>query len=1818
MPPRKNKGYSFTPDVDRSSDLSSLDDPPIENQQSDNNIPGLPAKPLEGKSDAINNHPNPSHTEAKETTGNSNPTSISPRDMFYLVSSFQKDCANTGYIPPFELRNLFKCLAEDKSIVPPPNLPDIPVSQLGINANKLPKTNFGNVGKPTSYDQNELTSSDVRYQTPFQKSTNCTVSPALQSVHDYAPAQRNISVGLHNDYFNTSDTTSPGENYITEIDEIDINSSERFNELRKADVKPHPIKHQYDGGDNVDSFEHMCLDVMLFFQTSKIRSNAMRIKYMAQAFAGRALQEYAALIGQAPPPSPSEILRHIRNLLPDNISHSARRELQHIKQGSSTIAVFDDRVRRVARRMRYCSLFDLAHYFFDGLNVEIAARISGRGIDPDYDHYDIIVIEASRAERELHIYNSRMRIGSQRNIARTALKPSNSGNISRNNSYDNSNYSRARPAPTSKPLKTNTPVKPLQCFNCRQPGHTYKDCPKPKTEFKKLGLNQIKALREDLESSLIEQSDDEASEDVSVDVGDHHTDHQTEVTEDTSSYQTAVNDDNFVNSMKVEALDLSSEEESDDFPLDVGLSSIRVEYTGAKAPKARAPKPRIEFESPARPAAVKNCLPFSLGKTTWDKYRYVRIPATVNDHPVICMIDTGSNANLISASVASLYNLPTKKLDEQLVIKLACQGTRSKCNEYAELPIVIEGRQYPIRMLVLNISENIILGTPFLHDYEVAVRLNPPGIQIDKLGRSIDTTRIQVQHIQSVESFPSALRESKRKTWINKFKPLTSGIPDSLPKFREVNHEIKLIDENKTIPHRRPRCSEAMYPLLQQKIDDYVKRGLWRKVAVESAPPLLAIPKPKIDGLKLRAVVDKRAVNDNTIKDLTPFPDQSIIRRDFARAKFRSKLDMTDAYEQVRVVPNHVNRTAFSTPTGCFVSEVIQQGDCNAPATFQRLMTTIFSEGIGSWIHVYLDDIFVFNQTLEEHEKCLQRVFDILYEQELYLSKDKVYFFTEDCECLGFKVDDQGIHPDPLKIRAILNWPEPTDAKDIMRFLGLVNYIINQVPLLSIRSAALSTLTHLDEKWRWGPVEIESFKAVKAAVERHLVLKPIDWIAAKDNSRMKVFVVCDACPSGVGAVMGQGPTWDKIVIADMWSARFSSTQSNYPTHQQELLAIVGALDKFEDQLMGRQFMVVTDHRSLEYFKRQPSLSPRQVRWYEFLSRFHFNIVYVKGHLNLVADALSRKYENKPRTDNDEYVDVDIKLEDTEDVDDAEVVNPLISNHIEATHDETDVERSNILINKIKTPQLKARVEDRSIEADQLANNQLPEELIFNPDDVSVADPGEQSEVQKLILQGYNEDKFFHKVVENEVSSRQFFTRKGDLIFHSPSGGNSVLAIPLVFLRGRSLRELIIDHFHVTGGHLGYNKTLDAVRRNFWWPSMVKEIDTFCKTCHVCAMTKVPPKAPDGLAHPLAIPRMPWEVVAMDFLGPFPPSNGNNYLWVIVCKLTNMVHLIPLTTSISAKVLAELYFQRIFPLHGLPNGIVSDRDSKFVSKFWSSLHKLLGTKLLMSSAYHPQTDGATERVNRTIGTILRGVVTSSQNDWYYKLPYVEFAINSSTSKSTGYSPFELNYGYVPASLRIVQSNVPFEGVRLFAEQAHQNLMQAHDSIIAARMDSAANVNRQRNPTPATYKPGTLVYFSTKNLQLPQGLARKLVPKYIGPFKIIKEYPNTSTFKLDFPSSMRIHPNIHASLLRPHIPNDDNLFPKRDSVWSYTLDLSKDQEYEVDSIIGHYYTQGKRKTLYFVVSWSTGEVTPEPLDLVNELEALDHYLELQGVTNPLDLE
>jgi hypothetical protein len=389
-------------------------------------------------------------------------------------------------------------------------------------------------------------------------------------------------------------------------------------------------------------------------------------------------------------------------------------------------------------------------------------------------------------------------------------------------------------------------------------------------------------------------------------------------------------------------------------------------------------------------------------------------------------------------------------------------------------------------------------------------------------------------------------------------------------------------------------------------------------------------------------------------------------------------------------------------------------------------------------------------------------------------------------------------------------------------------------------------------------------------------------------------------------------------------------------------------------------------------------------------------------------------------------------------------------------------------------------------------------------------------------------------------------KKGILYLANPIG-HAVICVPTTTKGGRHILELILDQSHSLVGHQGYRKVVDYVRKWFWWPTLAKDVKSFCDSCGHCQTTKVSTSRPQGLLHSLLIPHRPWSSIAMDFVGPFPKSKGFDFLMVIIDRLSSMVHLLPTNTTATVLDIAWLWLDNIVKLHRLPDSMVSDRDPRFVSRFWSELHRLIGVKLLKSTSYHPQTDGASERAVRMVSQILRSVVSANQSDWAQRIPMVEFAINSAISATTGFAPFEVNYSWNPTMITEIDiKDVRFKGVQQFAEHALETIDAIHDAIIASRIIQTHYANKSCREDPPLGV-GDLVYLSTADLNLPKGRANKLLPKFIGPYPIEAAWPETSTYTLTLPPELvnrRIHPKFHISRLRPHIKNDDTQFQNRE--------------------------------------------------------------------------
>jgi hypothetical protein len=398
------------------------------------------------------------------------------------------------------------------------------------------------------------------------------------------------------------------------------------------------------------------------------------------------------------------------------------------------------------------------------------------------------------------------------------------------------------------------------------------------------------------------------------------------------------------------------------------------------------------------------------------------------------------------------------------------------------------------------------------------------------------------------------------------------------------------------------------------------------------------------------------------------------------------------------------------------------------------------------------------------------------------------------------------------------------------------------------------------------------------------------------------------------------------------------------------------------------------------------------------------------------------------------------------------------------------------------------------------------------------------------------------------------------------------------------RVLQYYHDHPLVGHVGSEKTIELVKRDLYWPKMDEEIKLYVTTCHSCQKHKSSHQLPIGLLKPIEIPTQQWSHVSMDFIGPLPKSNGFDSIAVVVDKLTKFVHLIPTKTTVTAKDFALLFFNNVVRLHGVPNAIITDRDTRFTSVFWRELMKLMQVEQRMSSAFHPETDGQTERANRTLETMLRHYVNERNDDWANQLTAAEIAINNCQQSSTKYSPFYMNYGFNPRFPFLIQStNRSLEPSTVPAAEdvfktIQQTTQQAIQNLTKAQQQQSMYANRKRRKE--EFKVGEQVYLSTDKLNITSGV-RKLNPKFIGPFPISKVI-NPVAVQLQLPAHLKINNSFHVSRMKR--ARDTDQFPERPSVDKpppvVQADNDQESEWEIEKIVDKRSSRGR---VEYLVKW-----------------------------------
>ncbi|XP_060178356.1 uncharacterized protein LOC132608338 [Lycium barbarum] len=1036
-------------------------------------------------------------------------------------------------------------------------------------------------------------------------------------------------------------------------------------------------------------------------------------------------------------------------------------------------------------------------------------------------------------------------------------------------------------------------------------------------------------------------------------------------------------------------------------------------------------------------------------------YKTLRLKGFNEQNPIEVFIDCGSTHNFIDEEAAKRLGCEVITIKAQLVQVADGRGipTNKLCKGFKWF---MQGAMFQDDFLVFPVGKSdMVLGVQWLCPLgDIKFNFQKLFMEFEHQGQLLKLQGIQpkfktvearsITKMTEVSSqfFMIQVRSAemvinKREEIVVEDEPVAVtglleeykcifGEPQKLPPSRGVfDHHIPLLEGVNPVNSRPYRYSPIQKDIIEKMVREMMEQGIIQHSSSPYASPVVLVGKK--DG-SWRLCVDYRALNMGTIKDKFPIPIIEELLDELGGSQIYSKIDLRAGYHQIRMAPADIAKTAFKTHSGHFEYLVMPFGLTNAPSSFQSLMNHIFQDHLRKFVLVFFDDILIYSKTLEDHLVHLKITFELLVKNQLLAKRSKCVFAAERVEYLGHYISAEGVATDPKKIEVVQDWPVPETLKQLRGFLGLTGYYRRFIKGYGVISKPLTELLKKDS-FMWNQKATEAFKKLKVALTTAPVLVLPDF--------SMIFVVeTDACNIGIGAVLMQ-----KGQPIAFLSKGLSVQHQTLSVYDKELLALVMAVNKWSQYLIGRTFIVKTDQKALKFLLEQKLHTGTQLKWITKLMQYDFSIEYKKGKENKAADALSRL--------------------------------PL-------------VEFSAMTLSTIKTNLL------------------------------------------QLVMQSWEQDGEILELIQTLKTGSG--TEKGYTFLNDQLRKNGRLVVGPV----EQLRKEIITLWHDSplGGHCGVDHTYRKLYALFYWKGMRGDVQEYVKGCDVCQRHKYDNAPYPGLLQPLKVPTQAWGSVSMDFIDGLPKSKGKTVIWVVVDRLTKYAHFVGLSHPYSASEIAKLFMENIYKLHGMPEDIISDRDPVFTSKLWQELFSILGVTLNTSTAYHPQTDGQTEVINRCLETYLRCFCSESQKDWYSYLATAEWWYNTTFHNSIQTTPYEALYGQPPPMhLPYIAGESGMKEVdrSLLTREFKNQLLQFHLKRAQQRMMDQANKHRSDRQ----FQEGDWVYLKIqpyRQVTLSGGNFNKLSAKYYGPYQVLQRIGSVA-YKLSLPTHLLLHPTFHVSQLKP---------------------------------------------------------------------------------------
>ena len=816
-----------------------------------------------------------------------------------------------------------------------------------------------------------------------------------------------------------------------------------------------------------------------------------------------------------------------------------------------------------------------------------------------------------------------------------------------------------------------------------------------------------------------------------------------------------------------------------------------------------------------------------------------------------------------------------------------------------------------------------------------------------------------------------------------------------------------------------------------------------------------------------------------------------------ATATVFSTLDCNAGYWQISVAPNDRDKTAFVSHHGLYRFKRMPFGLANAPGTFQRAADVILASVWWQFAIVYLDDIVIYSDSVEQHFEHLTTVLSLLNKAGLTLRIEKCKFLHTTIDYLGHVIRPGKLHVASKNVEAVRNFAPPRTITELRSFLGLCNVYRRFVRDFAEKATPLNRKLRKGEptSFELNDEEMKSFNTLRDALTTTPVL-------ALPRANAPFLLETDASKVQVGCVLTQEQPDGFYQPIGHWSRSLNDTERNYDTTERECLAVLWSILQLRPYLERTHFVVRTDHDALRWLLNLTDASGKLQRWRLRLAEFSFEVVHRPGRVHQAADALSRL----PTTD-----------VDTEPIDDD---LPTVPPHYD----------------DVPTVLLCADTSDEYDQTFELPAADGPVNAIV-PADVSPITHEEmiREQANDPVCQRY-------VALSNTTNSVFSLDEHGTLIRTSSLDGSKQIVVP----RSLQQRLLYLSHYPLLAGHPGGTKLYETLRIQYYWMFMAHDCYETVRSCGDCAKAR---GAAQQTRRPLRLfpPSGPFEFIGMDILGPLTRSaDDSRFVLVMTDRFTKLARAIPLKSA-TAKVVAETFLESwIFP-YGIPDIVLTDNGPNFVSKFFEHLNSLLGTKHLTTTAYHPQTNGQAERFNRTLCQRLRLFVSEHQTDWHSFVQPLTYAYNSQVTRSTGYTPFTLALTRPP----------PPPAYHSPRSSTAPGVDTLRDRISTMTNNAARALHKRQQRYKRTYdrsaresdilEPGTRVYLErppnsagTPEEQIANVPRTKLRSKATGPYDVVSATRDTVTINVD-----GIHDTVSRDRITPAPAQSNANVPSRDS-------------------------------------------------------------------------